>query len=651
MRIRRGDSERSHPINDVGDSEGKKALGEKSTEGKKRRRARFLGRLSLPRPKLTKPSLSAPKVPQPKVPERADDLWFRLVTRLRAIGYWLREKAQALWRLAKRAAAASGNWWSKRSPATRMRIFAVAGVVVLYLIVKFLPVPGVPCEISAARECAPSNDTIAYVPRDALLYAHVTVNSDSHQWDLAGDLHDELPNFAALLQSDTSSLATPAGRPVDLGREVLPWAKDDLSLLGVPGPKGTTAETYIAGVGDSAKADRFLAALSPGGQAKQAKVGDATLNVYPTGLATARSGDAALFGGAVAVRAALAARSGSAPRLEGSDQDAARAALPDVRLAEVYLSQAGVQRFLAGRPGSATQLGTFVDYGATTGMAASLRARDDGVEVNLVSDLDPKLEQRSPTVFASLPRFEPGLADEAGTDALAYIGVGDLGPALSEALATAGAGAQGLAGSLRTLAQSLKQQAGVDPLKDLLPALGGQAALVAEPTGGVPYASLIVDGVDEQKAGDALAALQQPLLRSIGTGGRQVPSFQTREIDNVAVHSVQISPTVDLSYAIFDGKLVISTQPEGISQVRSSGGNLAGTGAYDAATDRLPDSVSALVFLNLNEVLGLAQQAGLGLDPLFASLSEDISRVQSLGLAVRGSDDELRSELFLAIHH
>ena len=47
----------------------------------------------------------------------------------------------------------------------------------------------------------------------------------------------------------------------------------------------------------------------------------------------------------------------------------------------------------------------------------------------------------------------------------------------------------------------------------------------------------------------------------------------------------------------------------------------------------------------------LAQQAGLAEDPLYASLSEDISHVQSLGLAVRGSDEQLRSELFLAIDH
>ena len=78
-------------------------------------------------------------------------------------------------------------------------------------------------------------------------------------------------------------------------------------------------------------------------------------------------------------------------------------------------------------------------------------------------------------------------------------------------------------------------------------------------------------------------------MRSLATGGPQVPSFQTKEVDGVAVHSVQVSPSVDLSYAVFDGKLVISTQPEGIAQVRSSGDSLAGTGAYEAADGSPPE--------------------------------------------------------------
>jgi hypothetical protein len=596
-----------------------------------------------------KPLFSLEPPEEERKPGRASELAFRARTRLRAIGYWLREKGQIGWRRLKRAGASTAFWWSKRSRGTKVQIGAVAGVLLLYLIVKFLPVPGVPCEVSAAKECAPTNHTIAYVPANTVLYAHMTVNSDSHQWELAQDLGERLPNLTGLLESDTRALSIGGSNPINLSEQVLPWAEDDLTLIGVTGPGKSVVEAYVVGVGDEAKADQFLTSASPGGKSKQSEVDGGTLTVYPSGFAAGRFGGQAMFGNVTAVRAALDTNTGKVPELTGSEVGSPLDALPDVRLAEVYLSRTGVQRLLGGGQEGATQLDTFVDYGATTGMAASLRARDDGVEIHLDSRLDPKLEERSPTVFASLPEFEPALAGEAGPRALGYVGIGDLGPAINDTLATAGAGAQGLAGSLRGLAQRLQQEAGVDPLKDLLPALGGQAALVAEPTGGVPYASLIVDGVDEEEANDALASLQGPLLRSLSAGG-QVPSFQTREIDGVPVHSVQISPSVELSYAIFDGKLVISTRPEGISQVRSSGDHLAGTGSYENATDLLPDRVSALVFLNLNEVLGLAQQAGLAENPLYASLSEDISRVGSLGLAVRGSDEELQSELFLAIH-
>jgi Protein of unknown function (DUF3352) len=701
VRVIKGRSDRSNPINQAGGPGDGKDPGENGTsqqEGRRFRRDRFRKRFSLPRPRIPRPRLrrrgKAPALglehpelptfalqrgegpgldvegperptfgPPSKLPvagppseppepprRRGRELWFRLITRLRAIRFWLREKGGAVGRRVRRAGVGVAYWWSKRSRATRIQIFAVVVIVAAYLVVKFASIPGIPCEISAAKECAPSNQTVGYVPTDAVLYAHVTVNSESHQWELAEDLGDELPNLVALLRTDTGDLATPGGRPIDLSREVLPWAKDDIALVGVAGPKKTVAQAYLVGVGDAAKADQFLASLSPGGKSKQSESDGGTLTVYANGFATGRVGEVALFGQIEAVRAALDSNAGRVPELTGTDQGAPLDQLPDVRLAELYLSRAGVERLLAGRPGGASQLDTFVDYGATTGMAVALRLRNDGAEVHLESRLDPTLEQRSPTVFAALPRFEPELADEAGGRALGYIGVGEIGPALNRAIATAGEGAQGLAGSLRALAQRLRKQAGVDPFRDLLPALGGQAALVAEPTEGVPYASLIVEGVDEKRATAALAALRRPLLRSISSG-RQGPKFQTTEVDGVDVQSVQTSPTVNLSYAVFDGQLVISTQPAGIEQVRSGGDDLAGSGTYEEATDRLSDRVSALVFLNLDEVFGLAQQAGLATDPLYASLSEDISRIGSLGLAVIGSTSELRSELFLPIDY
>jgi Protein of unknown function (DUF3352) len=602
------------------------------------------------RPKLRRPNLPRPRRPDLTKPKLPGDLWFRFITRIRAILYWIREKAQIAVRALRRSGEAAVDWWARRSGATKQRTFAVIGVVALYAVLKFAPVPGVPCEVSAAKECAPPNDTIAYVPADALLYAHFTVKSDSHQSELAGDLAEQMPDVSQLAQQVTSAVPSPAGAPLNVTQEILPWAKDDMALTLVPGPKKTSLPVFIVGVGDREAAAQFVSGIAPAGVPKESKHDDSTINVYPQGFATAYAGDQLLFGLESAVRTALDAKAGKVPDLGDSDQDAPRDELPDVRLAEVYLSPAGVQRLLATGGAGSTQLETFVDYGATSGVAASLSLRDDGVQANLVSNLDEKLLQKSPTFFADLPQFHPELAGEAGSRALGYIGVGEIGPSLTNVLARAGAQSQGLAGSLRTLAQRLQKEAGVDPLKDLLPALGGQAALVAEPTDAAPYASLIVEGVDEEKATKALAGLQRPVLRSLGTtSGTAKPTFDEQKQDGVTVSSVDISPTVNVSYAIFDGKLVISTDPAGIEQVRAGGDDLAGTAAYERAVDELPDEVSALVFLNLDEVVGLATQAGLAEDPLYAALSDDISKIGSIGLSVKGGDDQLRSELFLAL--
>ncbi len=596
----------------------------------------------------------APAKPEPQEEAATEvlppsGLWFRFTTRIRAVGYWFGEKLPIAGGAIARAGRAIARLWTERSTSTKRRIGAAVGILALYSVIKFLPVPLVPCEISAAKECAPDDHVSRLASKNSLLYAHLTLDRDSHQYDLASDFAGQFPDLGLLVQQATARLPTPSGNPVDVQKDVLPWAEGDFALEELPGRKRSTQVAFLIGVGDREGAKDFVARIAPAGKRRTARESGLPLTFYPKGgFAAAYVEDQLMVGDAPAVRASLQVAAGEADGLDGVPAGDARDALPDVRFADVFLSRAGVRRFLSPRASGSSQLDTFVDYGATTGFAASATARDDGIELKLVSKLDQKLLKASPTVFAELPEFEPTLVSEAGDRALGYIGVGEIGPTLAQLIE--GTGGKGLAASLRKLAKSLRKEAKVDPLKDLLPALGGQAALVAEPTDSVPFASLIVDGVDEDKARTALAKLQGPFLRSLkGSTKGRIPRFEEQDVDGVSVRSVRISGTVNLAYAVFDGKLVVSTDPAGIEQVQAGGGSLAGSGIYERATDDLPDQVSALVFLNLHEVLGLAEQAGLAEDPLYASLSDDISNVESVALAVNGDDDELRSELFLAI--
>jgi hypothetical protein len=577
-----------------------------------------------------------PEGPEAPSSSPAADFQARAAESLKAAGSWLHDTGQAAGRTARAGGESLAEHWAHLSPDTRIRAGAVAGVLLLYLVIKFIPVPGVPCGVSAVKECAPGDDAIGFAPADALIYAHVTLEGDSEQSERAGDAFAELGQLDRLVVgSAAAAVPAPSGVRVDLRADVLPWAEDDLAIASVPQRRGGSATAVIVGVADRAGADEFLAKIAPKGRRN--------------GFAAAFSGEELVFGDALAVRRALDAEAGKVASLDEGSAAPVRDELPEARFADVYLSRDGVRRLLAGRTGPAAQLDTFVDYAATSGMAAAAVAEEDGIEVDLVSTLDPGLAEKSPSLFAELPDFEPDLAGEIGERAIGYVGVGKAGPTLTELLARRGGEAAGLAASLQGLAARLEREAGVNPLRDLLPALGGQAALVAEPTDAVPFASLIVDGVDEDAASEALARLQGPLLRSIGISGRRVPTFEETEVDGVTVSSVQLGATVNLSYATFDGMLVISTDPAGVASVRSGGASLADASSYETATERLPDEVSALVFLNLDELFAQVTRTGLVEDPSFADLTVLFENAASLGLAVQGEDSSIRSELFLAL--
>ncbi|MGZ5326599.1 MAG: hypothetical protein ACXWEL_08225, partial [Solirubrobacterales bacterium] len=272
-----------------------------------------------------------------------------------------------------------------------------------------------------------------------------------------------------------------------------------------------------------------------------------------------------------------------------------------------------------------------------------------GLEV--VSALDPAKEKKSPTLFTELPKFRPELTGNVGSRALGYVGIGDAGKSLGVLLQRASGASPGLAQSVATFTQRLQQEAKVDPAKDLLPALGGQAALVAEPTDGIPFASLIVDEVDEKRAREALARLQEPLVRSLSPpGGRLLPGFTTTTINGVEANQLQVSPALNLTYAVFDGKLVVSTQPTGVEQVQAGGGErLTRAGTFTDATGPLPDELSALVFFNLDELLDLGEALGRVEDPLYASFRDDIRKLHAIAVGVTAGDSQLHSRLFVTI--
>jgi hypothetical protein len=564
------------------------------------------------------------------IPERVAELWEDL--------RWGSRRA-----LGRLGADGSPSADARRAYRRRRQAVAIVLVLALYAIYRFVPVPGLPCEVSPAKTCVPTDHAIALVPIDAEAYLHVDLDPGSSQYSTARDVASRLPHFGEIEQGIFGALGL--GPRLDLRSDVGPWIGDEAAFAELGG--GMSQPLVLLAVKDRKGAQRFLGKLGPG-KPHLVKNGNAPFLAYRNGLAYADLQGFLALGRAPAVRAAIDVGRGRAKALSDSVQASAmRDSLPDQRLADAYFSAQGTKQLLAGRGGLASQLDTFVDFGASDGIAAALVAHHNGFELQLDSALAPAKGKANRSFLQAFPDFHPSLAGAFSPDTLLYLNIADPRDTLRALLYQAKASAPGLVGAYARFQRQLGRS-GVDIQKSVLPVLGGETAIGAAlgPTG--PYLTAVFKDVDENRAREEMAKLQGPLVAALAparTG--QAPTFGAKKLGDTVVRSVRLSPTLNLAYAIFDGKLVVSTNPAGVSQAVQGDADLGGSDAFKAATSGASGGVSALVFLNLEGLVTRAVPLGLG--QIVGGFGADVAKLKALGLTVRSDQNDLKTTLFLDI--
>ena len=615
--------------------------------------------------KTRKPASKGPKARARKGPigNRFEEAWFRVSTRVRALGFWVQEKGSAL-------AATLGSGKSSRKSSTRksgrpkarkrqpskrdssrdskLAAGAVALVLVaLVLVALFVPLPLVPCGLSPARECPPPDNAIEFVPEDALFYAHLTRDPASEQYRLSGPLGKRIPDFSAVSEAVLGGIVDRETVGIDLGSDVLPIAGAEIAIASVPGIGGSTEPLYLIDrspgeVGEAA-GPALLRKISGAPATGTEVVSGTTVDLYGDGLALARIGDFDLIGTETSVRASAEAASGAGPSLD--PEVSPRNQLPTQRFADLYFSEAGVASLL-GRSGSAlSQLNSLVDYETTRAFALSVSVRDGNVVIDVVSDLSPTRLKANPNPLTEVPGFSASISEIAPRDTFAWLGVGKVGPTLSSVISTALGDT--LERRFESLDKGLQREAGPSPLAELLPALRGPAGLIIEPTKGAPDAILVVEDVERARASKALAELQQPLARAFAGKAGVAARFETASVNGVQIHALEGSSALGLTYAITNGRLFVGTSRTGVVKLIQGDGGLDTTQKWIGATGDLPGEPSALLFLDLGELNRLAELAGLAQDPLYAALSDDISNTNSLGVSVKAEPTRLTSRVIL----
>jgi hypothetical protein len=160
----------------------------------------------------------------------------------------------------------------------------------------------------------------------------------------------------------------------------------------------------------------------------------------------------------------------------------------------------------------------------------------------------------------------------------------------------------------------------------------------------------VAEGVDEEQAREALADLQVPIARALDPSeSGQAPVFEDQKIEGLDAPSLRISPTINLTYALFGGKLVVATDPAGVSQVKAGDRSLEDSDRFEAATDGFSDELSAILYLNLADLIGLAEREGLAADPSYALFAEEIRELDALGLAVLRAEERIETRARLTV--
>ena len=222
-------------------------------------------------------------------------------------------------------------------------------------------------------------------------------------------------------------------------------------------------------------------------------------------------------------------------------------------------------------------------------------------------------------------------------------------PSISCAIRSLAARTDGGEEALARFARAAQRRGDVSLDEELLPFLDKRGALMATPGDRSPTITLVVDDVDESEALDVLARLQPVVIHLLQPEEfGQAPTFGSTDVAGITAATAQLAPGLELSYAAWDDRLVVSTSLDGIRQARRAKG-LSDEDAFESVLGDRPSESSALLYVDLNQLLALGEQAGLAEDPRYLAVRDDLQKLRAAGAVLSREEKFSTAELTFQI--
>jgi hypothetical protein len=126
---------------------------------------------------------------------------------------------------------------------------------------------------------------------------------------------------------------------------------------------------------------------------------------------------------------------------------------------------------------------------------------------------------------------------------------------------------------------------------------------------------------------------------------------RSTEVDGVQAKQVVVQG-FPITYAVFDGRAIVTTRPGAISDVREDGDSLADDADFKQAKDDagMGDETFGFVYLNVEDLAALVQGfAGAAGEEIPPEVERNLEPLDSFLLHTGGKPDDLKLSAFLSI--
>jgi hypothetical protein len=290
-----------------------------------------------------------------------------------------------------------------------------------------------------------------------------------------------------------------------------------------------------------------------------------------------------------------------------------------------------------------------LDQPALQGVALSAEAEDDALRLRTHAVLDAAAQKRA---GGALKAFEPQLVDVAPKDTMAYLGVSGISGTLANLITAAagGANAGGVGPLLARLRAELGKQTGGTLERDLLGLLDGEVAVVINQATPAPTLALVTAVDDEDRTAAVLKRLQKPLVELLTPKGEQAPRWRVDDVgDGVSAQTLATPTGAEVTYAVFDGRLVVGTGAAAIRRIKDAKGQLPDDDSFRNVTSERPDKLTSLGFLDFSQLLELGEQTGLNDSRAYLAARDDLRKIRAVGVSSHGGEGETTAEILFSI--